>query len=415
VIEALEKLQPSEHFIIERTNELTDGGSDNDRLWGGAGDDYLDGGNGVDQLVGGAGNDQLFGGLDADVLDGGAGDDTLDGSSGEDQVFGGAGNDALDGGLDADLLAAGDGNDIIHGGGGRNVVVAGAGNDMIDTGGDRDFIDGGAGDDTITTDSSSDFIAAGKGNDIINTGAARDLMAFNRGDGADLVIGTGWDRDTLSLGGGIRYADLSMRKSGNDLVLDMGQADSITFKDWYTASARRSVDTLQVVTVGGDYSATSADQTRNRKAVSFDFGQLANRFDAIRAASPSTTSWAVAGELNNYFKASNDTQALGGDLAYRYATTGSYGDLDWIGVRNQISSPASSESPWQVLSISTTVNPWTALQAGISLIADQTAGLPSPITPVAALSGDELAFVALNSSGGYKPSWMAGAGGRVLP
>ena len=403
----------ADQLFGEGGNDKLYGGGENDQLWGGAGDDYLDGSSGSDQLVGGAGNDQLYGGVDTDVLDGGAGNDILDGSSGEDQLFGGAGIDTLDGGVDADLLAAGDGNDIIHGGSGQNVVVAGAGNDAIDVGTDRDFIDAGAGDDTITTDSSSDFIAAGKGNDTINTGTDRDLMAFNRGDGADLVVGSGWDRDTLSLGGGIRYADLSLRKSGNDIVIDMGQGDSITFKDWYTSSARRSVDTLQVVTIGGDYSAASTDRMKNRKVVSFDFEQLANRFDAVRAASPSTTSWAVAGELNNYFKASSDAQAIGGDLAYRYATTGTYGDLDWMGVRNRMS--GMTGAAWQTLNTSTTVNPWTALQAGISLIADRTVGLPSPITPVASLSSDELAFAALNSSGGSKPGWMAGAGGRVLP
>jgi Ca2+-binding RTX toxin-like protein len=403
----------ADQLFGEGGNDKLYGGSENDQLWGGAGDDYLDGSSGDDQLVGGTGNDQLYGGVDTDVLDGGAGNDILDGSSGEDQLFGGAGNDSLDGGVDADLLAAGDGNDIIHGGSGQNVVVAGAGNDAIDVGTDRDFIDAGAGDDTITSDSSSDFIAAGKGNDTINTGTDRDLMAFNRGDGADLVVGSGWDRDTLSLGGGIRYADLSLRKSGNDIVIDMGQGDSITFKDWYASSARRSIDTLQVVTVGGDYSTTSTERTKNRKVVSFDFEQLANRFDAVRTAKPSTTNWAVAGELNNYFKASSDTQAIGGDLAYRYATTGSYGDLDWMGVRNRMGSMTGAA--WQTLNASTAVNPWAALQAGISLIADQTVGLPSPITPMAALSSDELAFAALNSSSGSKPGWMAGAGGRVLP
>jgi Ca2+-binding RTX toxin-like protein len=401
----------------EGGNDKLYGESENDVLWGGAGDDLLDGGSGADQLFGGSGNDQLLGGVDGtDILDGGAGNDNLNGSSGEDQLFGGIGNDTLDGGVDADLLAAGDGNDVILAGSGANVVVAGAGNDAVTGGTDRDFIDGGAGDDTITTDSSSDFIAAGKGNDTLNTGTDRDLIAFNRGDGTDTVVGSGWDRDTVSLGGGIRYADLSLRKNGNDLVFELGQGDRITFKDWYTANARRSVDTLQMVTVGGDYSAASTDRMRNRKAVSFDFALLANRYDALRAANPNLTSWAVAGELNNYFKASSDTQAIGGDLAFRYATTyhttGSYGDLDWLGVRNRMG--GMNGAAWQTLTTSTAVNPWTALQAGISLIADQTVGLPSPITPAAAPSADELAFIALNASG-RPPVWMGGSGGKVLP
>jgi hypothetical protein len=146
--------------------------------------------------------------------------------------------------------------------------------------------------------------------------------------------------------------------------------------------------------------------------VSFDFEQLANRFDSVRAANPSMTSWAVAGELNNYLKAGSDTQAIGGDLAYRYATTGSYGDLDWMGVRNRMN--GMTGAAWQTLTTSTEVNPWTALQAGISLLSDQTVGLPSPITPVAPMSSDDLAFAAMNASG-RAPAWMAGAGGRVLP
>ena len=396
----------------EGGNDKLFGESEADQLWGGAGNDYLDGGSGNDQLVGGTGDDQLYGGVDSDVLDGGDGVDYLNGDSGEDQLFGGAGNDTLDGGVDADLLASGDGDDVIHGGSGWNVVVAGAGNDAIDTGTDRDFIDAGAGNDTITTDTGSDFIAGGKGNDMINTGIDHDLMAFNRGDGADIVVGSGWDRDTVSLGGGIRYTDLSLRKVGNDLVFDVAQGDSITFKDWYTGSARRSVDTLQMVTVGGDYSTTSTDRMKNRKIVSFDFEQLANRFDAVRAANPSLTSWPVASELNNYFKASSDTQAIGGDLAYRYATTGSYGDLDWMGVRNRMA--GMTGTAWQSLTTSTTVNPWTALQAGISLIVDQTAGLPSPINPAASPSSDELIFAAINA-GGRKPTWMGSQPAPVLP
>ena len=94
------------------------------------------------------------------------------------------------------------------------------------------------------------------------------------------------------------------------------------------------------------------------------------------------------------------------------ATTGSYGDLDWMGVRNRMGSL--NGTTWQTLSTSTTVNPWTALQAGTSLITDQTVGLPGPITPAATPSSDDLAFAALNA-GATNPAWMAGAGGHVLP
>jgi hypothetical protein len=186
----------------------------------------------------------------------------------------------------------------------------------------------------------------------------------------------------------------------------------LTFKDWYTSTDRRSVDTLQMVTVGGDYLAGSTDRTRNRKAVSFDFGALVTRFDQVRASNPGLTSWPAGGEINTYFKASGDSTAIGGDLAYRYATTGGYGDLDWMGVRNRMG--GMNGSSWQTLATSTAVNPWTALRAGLSLVSDQTVGLPSPISPMASPTGDELVFAAMTASG-RKPSWMADQPARILP
>ncbi len=403
----------------EGGNDKLYGGVEDDQLWGGAGDDYLDGDNGADTLVGGTGNDQLWGGNDADVLDAGDGNDTLDGANGEDKLYAGAGNDTLDGGNDSDMLAAGAGNDVIRAGSGQDVVIAGAGDDTIDAGNDSDFVDGGAGNDIINAGSGSDFIAGGRGNDTIDAGQDYDVIAFNRGDGADTLLTSSWQRDTLSLGGGIRYADLSLSKSGNDLVLGLGQGDSVTFKNWYLDSTRHNLTTLQMVTAaaGGDYVAGSSNRMLGSKVVSFDFEQLANRYDQVRAANPGLASWSLASVLDTYYQRGSDTQALGGDLAYRYATqgsagSGSYGDLDAAAVRNRMN--GLSGSSWQAWSVSTAVDPWTALQAGISLIADQTVGLPSPITPAAAPSPDELAFAALNASG-RAPAWMGSAGGRVLP
>ena len=68
---------------------------------------------------------------------------------------------------------------------------------------------------------------------------------------------------------------------------------------------------------------------------------------------------------------------------------------------------------WQTLSTSTTVNPWTALQAGVSLIADATQGLPSPITAMAAPSSDELVFAAITASG-RRPFWMGSTPSPVI-
>jgi Ca2+-binding RTX toxin-like protein len=379
------------------------GGNDNDELWGGAGNDLLDGSNGADLLVGGVGNDQLFGGNDNDRLDGGAGDDTLVGDNGSDELFAGDGNDQIDGGNDSDLIAAGAGDDKILAGNGADIIVAGAGADSIDAGLDNDFIDAGAGDDSIVADLGTDFIAAGKGNDTITTGLGQDIIAFNKGDGSDTVLTASLDKDTLSLGGGIKYADLSLTKTGNNLVLSTGLGEQITFKDWYLDSGRRNVNVLQVVTAASsDYQAASTDRMLNRQVVSFNFDLLVTQFDQARTATPSLTSWALASKLNAVYVSGSNTQAIGGDMAYRYGLTGSYGDLDATALRSRMGSL--SGTGWVNLVASTTVNPWTALQAGMSLYTDQTAGLPTPITPASALTQDELVFAAMGAST-QKPTW----------
>jgi Ca2+-binding RTX toxin-like protein len=404
----------SDGLFGEGGNDRLYGGSESDQLWGGAGNDLLDGGTGADSLAGGTGNDQLTGGTDADVLDGADGIDALDGGTGEDQLFGGAGNDTLLGGTDRDLLAAGDGDDVIDSGTGTGVIVAGRGNDLVTGGSNADFIDAGEGSDTINAAIGNDFIAGGRGNDRIDAGLDRDVIAFNRGDGADTLVMSSWQTDALSLGGGIRYADLALRKAGNDLVLEFGQGDAITLEGWYLDSSRKNITTLQVVTAapGGDYLAGSADRMRNREAVSFSFEQLVARFDAARAANPALTTWSATAQFDATYQRGSDTQAIGGDMAWRYATTSSYGDLDWRAINTRLG--GMSSTTWQTLTATTAVDPWTALRAGTSLLADATAGLPSPITPMPAPTSDELAFAAFNA-GGSKPVWMGNAPAPLVP
>jgi Ca2+-binding RTX toxin-like protein len=393
------------------------GGNNDDRLEGGYGDDLLDGDNGSDILLGGAGNDLLYAGNDADILDGGTGNDLLDGGNGEDELWAGAGNDTLYGGNDGDLLAAGAGDDTLTGDNGADVIVAGSGNDLICAGNDSDFVDAGAGNDSIDAGNGNDFIAGGKGKDTISAGLGEDLLAFNRGDGQDTVIAQEGQQDTLSLGGGIRYADLKLKKSGSDLIVDVGQGDQITLKDWYYAQPgnRKNVARLQVVTEGGDFNAASADRLLNKKVVDFDFLKVATAFDQARAANPALTEWSAQSSLSAAYLQGSSTQAIGGDLAYRYATlnststeAASYGDLDWKAVRSRVQSLNGSLQNLTV-QVSGAINPWVALQAGTSLIVEQPTGASSPITPVAALTQDQLVIAALGAqaqiSGQSQVNW----------
>ena len=39
------------------------------------------------------------------------------------------------------------------------------------------------------------------------------IALFNKGDGSDTVVNSVWKADTISLGGGIKYADLARRRT----------------------------------------------------------------------------------------------------------------------------------------------------------------------------------------------------------
>ena len=288
------------------------------------------------------------------------------------------------------------------------LVAAGAGGDFIDAGNGNDKIDAGAG---------NDFIAAGKGDDSITAGAGRDIVAFNRGDGKDTLIDSGSDdakADLISLGGGIRYADLTLRKSGMDLILGLGAGDQITLRDWYAKSGNRTIGAVQVLTEGGDYNAASNNQLHNNKAAVFDFDLIASRFDLARTSDPKLVDWAVAPSLAATVTDTSSTQARGGNLAYRYATsygaTQGYGkDMGEEAVRTELVGMASNRL--QGFSIAPTggtppgtVDPWIALHAGTDLVIRTAPVASNPITPIDSALTDALLFAAINAAVD-KPSW----------
>ncbi|NWF86190.1 MAG: hypothetical protein HXY18_20460, partial [Bryobacteraceae bacterium] len=350
---------------------LIDGGDGNDTISGSAGADTILGGLGADTLRGGAGDDLfLIYGTDsaADTIGGDAGFDAILGSAGDDtfrlasfsgantveridggaglntiagttvsnsldfsatelvaiaQIDAGDGNDTVTGSSGADFLTGGDGADTLRGEGSNDLVQGGLGNDALSDTGGANLLDGGAGTDSITGDGGAEFIAGGTGNDTVNPGAGADVLAFNAGDGQDTVNpGTGAQK-TLSLGGGIRYEDLALRKSANDLVLETSATEQLTFKNWYAATENQGFVTLQVIAEAmAGYDQSGADPLRDDKVETFSFAALVNVFDAARAADPMITRWEVMNALLDAHLAGSDDAALGGDLAYQYGLNG---------------------------------------------------------------------------------------------
>lgn len=197
-----------------------------------------------------------------------------------------------------------------------NTVLEGAGGDdvLTDTDGNN-LLSGGAGDDAMSGGSGSDLFAGGSGNDSIHTGGGGNVILFNAGDGIDTVYSEAGAANTLSLGGGLKYSDLSLSRENDDLILGTGVDDRIILKDWYVGQS--SLLNLQVILdATEEFDGSSADPLFNRRVQTFDFLGLAGAFDAARAANPGLSSWALGDALTQYHLAGSDGAALGGDLAY---------------------------------------------------------------------------------------------------
>jgi Ca2+-binding RTX toxin-like protein len=325
-------------------------------LTGNAADNTLDGAAGADSMSGGAGNDTYVVDNVGDVITEAAGagtdaitssitfvtaanvefltlagaaavngtgntlDNWLRGNAAFNTLSGMDGNDTLWGDLGDDVMNGNNGNDLVQGGAGNDTLSDTAGNNVLD---------GGAGTDTITGGSARDMIIGGAGADTITTGGGADVIGFNKGNGADIVNASIGTDDTLTLGGGLAYSDLKLKKSGLDLILDASNGDQITFKDWYqTGVNNKSVLNLQVVADAmAAFNPAGTDPLLNKKLVQFNFSGIVNAFDAALAVDPTITSWNVSNALAGNYVSGSDVAAIGGDFAYDFGHRNALTDI----------------------------------------------------------------------------------------
>jgi Ca2+-binding RTX toxin-like protein len=273
------------------------------------------------------------------TIDGGDGNDVLWSSSGADRLYGGEGSDRLDGGAGKDYLSGGSGNDTLSGGYMEDILQGGSGNDTL-----KDIsptasslLDGGSGNDRLEDRTGKSLFIGGTGDDQLRLGGGNDIIAYNAGDGRDTVISGNGGSGTLSLGGAIRIGDLSFRRSGQDLILETGRNESITFDDWYRGRSYQAVATLQFVTedMTGGAASLSDDAVEY-----FDFRKLVGAFDTARSRNPGVSRWALTNGLTSFQLGGSDTQAIGGDLAYIYGTAGSLAGIALGAAQEQISASA---------------------------------------------------------------------------
>jgi Ca2+-binding RTX toxin-like protein len=347
---------------------LTLTGSSAINATGNALDNVLTGNSGANTLTGGAGNDRLIGGAGSDKMLGGTGDDTYvvdatgdvvtenanegfdavessvtytlgnnverltltgtsaingTGNTSDNVITGNSAVNTLTGGTGDDLLSGAAGNDIVKGDAGTDILEGGDGNDTLSDTGGNGLYNGGAGTDSITGSTGNELLVGGAGNDTIVTGAGNDIIGFNRGDGQDSVDTSAGGSKTLSLGGAVDYNTLALKKTGNDLILDAGNSEQVTLKNWYAAGNPHSVTKLQVIADAmAAYNPTSSNVLVNQKVEQFDFTALVAKFDQARAQNATLTSWNLMNGLLDAHLASSDSEAMGGDLAYQYGHAG---------------------------------------------------------------------------------------------
>lgn len=320
-------------------DNLLTGNSANNTLTGGDGNDTLNGGTGNDTMIGGLGDDVYVVNVSTDIVTeaASAGNDTIQSTATltlttnvENLIL--TGTTAINGTGNTlnNLLRGNTAINTLNGGTGNDILEGGAGNDTLTDTSGKALINGGTGTDTITGGASAEIFLGGLGNDTVTTAGGNDIILFNQGDGQDTFATGGTGSDTISLGGGITYADLVFTKATSDLVLKVGATDQITFKNWYAATPFKPVANLQVIAEAmADFAAGGSDPLRDQKVEQFNFAGLVGAFDAARTADSGLTSWALTNALTSFQLAGSDTAALGGDLAYQY---GQNGTLAGIGV-----------------------------------------------------------------------------------
>jgi Putative Ig domain/RTX calcium-binding nonapeptide repeat (4 copies) len=259
---------------------------------------------------------------------------------GNDMVMGGLGDDTLSGGAGDDYLSGDGGSDILRGGPGADVLYADS--NYSDTA--NDLLDGGAGNDNIQSSVSNDLIIGGAVNDYISPNDGNDVILFNRGDGFDTVdVGRSQNglpadqrADTVSLGGGIAYADLSLSRDADDLILNTGGGEGIIFSNWFGWEGK-AIKTLQVVAEGmAGYDQASADPLLHNRIYQLAFVAMANQFETDSQADPSLTNWEIAPHILSFLLSGSDTGAIGGDMAYLYGTEGNVDRLSEAELRRKL-------------------------------------------------------------------------------
>ncbi|MEO1613322.1 MAG: calcium-binding protein, partial [Pseudomonadota bacterium] len=168
---------------------------------------FIFGTNASEEIDGTDADEQIFGFAGFDTVNGLGGDDFVAGGLGSDQLFGGDGDDVLEGvffdEINSNFTTESRRPDSLFGGDGDDTLVSYRGDDSLE---------GAAGNDFLSGDEGDDFYRGGAGDDIIWDERGTDVFAYDRGDGADVIMispSFSDSADTIRLGAGIAPEDVT--------------------------------------------------------------------------------------------------------------------------------------------------------------------------------------------------------------
>ena len=93
---------------------------------------------------------------------------------------------------------------------------------------------GGAGSDGLFAARGADLLDGGAGNDVLSGGAGPDTIVFGMGSGHDMLIEvSGEDWADTSIKANVELSQIKSYAKGDDLVLSIGTADSLTLASFY--------------------------------------------------------------------------------------------------------------------------------------------------------------------------------------
>ena len=151
----------------------------------------------------------------------------ITGTDFDDIIYANGGNDTVHAGSGNDIIYGGDGNDNLYGEEGSDTIHGGAGDDWIvsdlDNAKDENWtheLYGDEGNDYLQGSIGKDILVGGTGDDTLQGRAGDDTYIYNLGDGFDTIIEDGGN-DTIVFGEGITLEDLTFRKSGTDLIINI--------------------------------------------------------------------------------------------------------------------------------------------------------------------------------------------------